>query len=35
MSIMFDNSRGVDNAFSLVRAQTKKKVLFDARDGLA
>jgi len=32
MSIMFDNSRGVDKAFSLVRAQTKKKVLFDARD---
>jgi predicted ABC-type ATPase len=32
MTIMFDNSREVDKAFSLVRAQTKKKVLFDARD---
>lgn len=32
MTIMFDNSRGVDKAFSLVRAQTRKKVLFDARD---
>ncbi|WP_199236434.1 hypothetical protein [Ramlibacter sp. WS9] len=32
MTIMFDNSRGVDKAFALVRAQTRKKVLFDARD---
>jgi hypothetical protein len=29
---MFDNSRSEKNAFSLVRAQAKKSVLFDARD---
>jgi hypothetical protein len=30
---MFDNSRGVDKAFTLVRAQKKRSVLFDAREG--
>lgn len=32
MTLMFDNSRSEKDAFSLVRAQEKKKVLFDARD---
>lgn len=32
MTLMFDNSRGEKDAFTLVRAQRKSKVLFDARD---
>lgn len=32
MTIMFDNSRSTDKAFALVRAQIKRRVLFDARD---
>lgn len=32
MTLMFDNSRTEKNAFTLVRAQKKKSVLFDARD---
>lgn len=32
MTIMFDNSRSTDKAFALVRAQLKRRVLFDARD---
>ncbi|MCU1295910.1 MAG: Zeta toxin family protein [Acidobacteriaceae bacterium] len=32
MTIMFDNSRTIDKAFSLVRAQTKTKVTYDCRD---
>jgi len=32
MALMFDNSRDVDKAFTLVRAQMGRKVLFDARD---
>jgi predicted ABC-type ATPase len=32
MTLMFDNSRGTDKAFALVRAQRKGKVLYDTRD---
>ena len=32
MTVMFDNSRGVEKAFSLVRAQRKEAVLYDCRD---
>lgn len=32
MTLMFDNSRSVDNAFTLVRAQQGASVLFDCRD---
>ena len=32
MTLMFDNSRGLDQAFALVRAQTGAKALFDVRD---
>jgi predicted ABC-type ATPase len=32
MTLMFDNSRNVANAFSLVRVQSKTRVLFDCRD---
>lgn len=32
MTLMFDNSRAPDKAFTLVRAQQKDAVLFDARD---
>lgn len=32
MTLLFDNSRTVDKAFTLVRAQRKRQVLFDARD---
>jgi len=32
MTLMFDNSRDLANAFSLVRAQRKRRVLFDVRD---
>jgi hypothetical protein len=32
MTLMFDNSRSEKNAFALVRAQARKKILFDARD---
>jgi len=32
MTLMFDNSRGIEQAFSLVRAQKKSKVLYDCRD---
>lgn len=31
MTLMFDNSRGLDQAFTLVRAQRKLKLLYDAR----
>lgn len=33
MTLMFDNSRKIDKAFSLVRAQTRESVLYDCRDG--
>lgn len=32
MTLMFDNSRSLNKAFTLVRAQRKQAVLFDARD---
>lgn len=32
MTLMFDNSREEENAFTLVRAQKRRSVLFDARD---
>jgi predicted ABC-type ATPase len=32
MTLMFDNSRGPKEAFSLVRAQRKEKALYDCRD---
>lgn len=32
MTLMFDNSRDFSKAFSLVRAQTKTRILFDCRD---
>jgi predicted ABC-type ATPase len=32
MTLMFDNSRSREHAFTLVRAQRRKSVLFDARD---
>ncbi len=32
MTLMFDNSRGVSEAFTLVRAQKKRTVMFDVRD---
>jgi predicted ABC-type ATPase len=32
MTLMFDNSRGSDKAFSLARAQRGSEVLFDCRD---
>jgi predicted ABC-type ATPase len=32
MTLMFDNSRSFGQAFTLVRAQRKRRVLFDARD---
>jgi hypothetical protein len=32
MTLMFDNSRSSEKAFSLVRAQQKNCVLFDCRD---
>lgn len=32
MTLMFDNSRGTDDAFTLVRAQQRDAVLFDCRD---
>ena len=32
LTLMFDNSRGLENAFTLVRAQRKKKLLYDCRD---
>jgi len=32
MTLMFDNSRSLNKAFTLVRAQRKQTVLFDARD---
>jgi len=32
LTLMFDNSRSVDNAFTLVRAQRKKEILYDCRD---
>ncbi len=33
MTFMFDNSRAIDKAFSLVRVQAKATVLYDCRDG--
>jgi predicted ABC-type ATPase len=32
LTLMFDNSRDIDHAFTLVRAQRKKEVLYDCRD---
>lgn len=32
LTLMFDNSRDIAHAFTLVRVQRKKKVLFDCRD---
>jgi predicted ABC-type ATPase len=32
MTLMFDNSRDLTHAFSLVRAQRRRRVLFDCRD---
>lgn len=32
MTLMFDNSREEEHAFTLARAQKKRKVLFDVRD---
>jgi hypothetical protein len=32
MTLMFDNSRSMNKAFTLVRAQRKRTILFDARD---
>jgi predicted ABC-type ATPase len=32
LTLMFDNSRNLDNAFTLVRAQRKKEILYDCRD---
>ena len=33
LTLMFDNSRTLDEAFTLVRAQRKTLVLYDCRDG--
>jgi predicted ABC-type ATPase len=32
MTLMFDNSRSLEQAFSLVRAQRKQTILYDCRD---
>jgi predicted ABC-type ATPase len=32
LTLMFDNSRGYSDAFSLVRAQARESILFDCRD---
>ena len=32
MTFMYDNSRAIDKAFSLVRFQAKASVLYDCRD---
>jgi len=32
LTLMFDNSRNLDSAFTLVRAQRKKEILYDCRD---
>ena len=32
LTLMFDNSRSVDSAFTLVRSQRKKQILYDCRD---
>jgi predicted ABC-type ATPase len=32
LTLMFDNSRGIDKAFTLVRAQRKNETLYDCRD---
>jgi predicted ABC-type ATPase len=32
LTLMFDNSRGIDNAFTLVRAQRGNETLYDCRD---
>ena len=32
LTLMFDNSRGAEHAFTLARAQRKKEVLYDCRD---
>ncbi len=32
VTLMFDNSRGIDSAFTLVRAQRKETLLYDCRD---
>jgi hypothetical protein len=31
-TLMFDNSRGLDDAFTLARAQARRDVLYDCRD---
>lgn len=31
MTLMFDNSRSIENAFTLVRVQTKTSVIYDCR----
>jgi len=33
LTLMFDNSRGLNHAFTLVRAQQRQKTLYDCRDG--
>jgi hypothetical protein len=32
LTLMFDNSRSIESAFALVRAQRKKEILYDCRD---
>lgn len=32
LTLMFDNSRNLENAFTLVRAQRQMEVLYDCRD---
>jgi len=32
LTLMFDNSRNLDHAFTLVRAQSRNKILYDCRD---
>ena len=32
LTLMFDNSRNIEQAFTLVRAQRKKEILYDCRD---
>jgi len=32
LTIMFDNSRGLADAFAIVRAQRKQETIFDCRD---
>lgn len=32
LTLMFDNSRDISHAFTLVRAQRNKEILYDCRD---